>query len=96
MASYLMLGNFTDQGIRNVEETIKRGERFKEMAKECGVEIKELMWLLGDHDVFCIAEAENDHAITTLLLKAGSKGFIKTSTCRAFNKDEMSAIVEKM
>ena len=54
------------------------------------------MWLLGDHDVFCIAEAENDHALTTLLLKAGSKGFIKTSTCRAFNKDEMSAIVEKM
>ena len=46
MASYLMLGNFTDQGIRNVEETIKRGERFKEMAKEGGVEIKELMWLL--------------------------------------------------
>ena len=69
MASYLMLGNFTDQGIRNVEETIKRGERFKEMAKECGVEVKELMWLMGDHDVFCIAEAENDHAITTLLLR---------------------------
>ena len=60
------------------------------------MEVKELMWLMGDHDVFCIAEAENDHAITTLLLKAGSKGFIKTSTCRAFNKDEMSAIVEKM
>ena len=34
MASYLMLGNFTDQRIRNVEGTIKRGERFKEMAKE--------------------------------------------------------------
>ena len=96
MASYLMLVSFTDQGIRNVEETIKRGERFKEMAKECGVEIKELMWLLGDHDVFCIADAENDHAITTLLLKAGSKGFIKTSTCRAFSKDEMGAILQKL
>ena len=51
---------------------------------------------MGDHDVFCIAEAENDHAITTLLLKAGSKGFIKTSTYRAINKDEMGAIVQKM
>ena len=96
MAQYLIMGNFTDTGIKNVKETIKRGERFKEMAKECGVEIQELMWVLGDYDVFCLAEAPDDQTVTTLLLSAGSRGFVKTSSCRVFSKDEMSAIVQKM
>lgn len=96
MASYLIMGQFTDAGIKNVKETIKRSERFEEMAKECGVQIKEIMWLLGDYDVFSIAEADNDEAICTLLLKAGSRGFVKTSSHRAFTKVEMEAITAKM
>jgi len=90
------MGQFTDAGIKNVKETIKRSERFEEMAKECGVQIKEIMWLLGDYDVFSIAEADNDEAICTLLLKAGSRGFVKTSSHRAFTKAEMEAITAKM
>ena len=96
MASYLIMGQFTDAGIKNVKETIKRSERFEEMAKECGVKIKEIMWLFGDYDVFSIAEADNDEAICTLLLKAGSRGFVKTSSHRAFTKAEMEAITAKM
>ena len=96
MPSYLIMGKFTDQGIKNVRETITRGERFKEMAKGCGVEVKQLMWLMGDHDVFCIGEAKDDAAVCTLLLKSGSKGFVKTSSHRAFTKEEMSKIVSNM
>jgi len=33
MAKYHILGKFTDQGIKNVKETVKRSERFEEMAK---------------------------------------------------------------
>ena len=57
MAKYHILGKFTDQGIKNVKETVKRSERFEEMAKGKSVKIIEIMWLLGEHDVFCIAEA---------------------------------------
>ena len=31
MAKYILLVNWTDQGIRNVDETIGRAEAFKEM-----------------------------------------------------------------
>ena len=41
MATYIMLGNFTDQGIRNVRETTKRVQEFKEMAKKAGVTVKD-------------------------------------------------------
>ncbi|SVD57405.1 uncharacterized protein METZ01_LOCUS410259 [marine metagenome] len=96
MAKYHILGKFTDQGIKNVKETVKRSERFEEMAKGKGVEITEIMWLLGEHDVFCIAEAENDQTVTALLLQAGSLGFLTTSTSRAFTRDEMEDIVKQM
>jgi len=96
MPSYLIMGTFTDKGLENIEGTIERGDRFKEIAKECGVEIKELMWLMGEHDVFCLAEAQDDHTVCNLLLRAGSRGFVRTASHRAFSKDEMTKIVQAM
>ena len=37
MAIYIVLVNFTDQGIRNVKETTKRADATREMAKKFGV-----------------------------------------------------------
>ena len=35
MATYIVLGQFTDQGIRNIKETTKRAEGVKAAAKKC-------------------------------------------------------------
>jgi uncharacterized protein with GYD domain len=34
MATYILLSRFTDQGIRNVKDTTKRAEAFKETARK--------------------------------------------------------------
>jgi len=34
MASYILLMNFTDQGIRKIKDTPKRADAFKDMAKK--------------------------------------------------------------
>lgn len=96
MVNYLIMGKFTDLGIKNVKETIARSERFKEMAKECGVTIREIMWLTGDYDVFSIAEADDEKKIITLLLRAGSRGYVKTNSYRAFAKDEVTEMVKNL
>jgi uncharacterized protein with GYD domain len=36
MAMYVVLANFTDQGVRNVKDSTKRAEAFKELAKSSG------------------------------------------------------------
>jgi uncharacterized protein with GYD domain len=36
MATYILLANFTDQGIRKVKDSPKRADAFKDMAKKCG------------------------------------------------------------
>lgn len=96
MVNYLIMGKFTDLGIKNVKETIARSERFKEMAKECGVTIREIMWLTGEYDVFSIAEADDEKKIVTLLLKAGSRGYVTTNSYRAFAKDEVTEMVKSL
>ncbi|MBI4382719.1 MAG: GYD domain-containing protein [Nitrospinae bacterium] len=96
MATYLIMGKFTEQGIRNVKETTARADRFKEIAKECGVEVKEIMWLLGDYDVINIVEADSDLSISALLLRVGAWGNVRTTTYRAFSNKEMDEIIKKV
>ena len=96
MVNYLIMGKFTELGIINVKETIARSDRFKDIAKECGVTIKEIMWITGEYDVFSIAEAEDDKSIATMLLKAGSRGYVKTNSYKAFTKDEVTEMVKSL
>jgi uncharacterized protein with GYD domain len=93
MATYIVLAQFTDQGIRNIKETIKRSEAFKKAAKEKGVTISEMYWTMGQYDIVAIAEAEKDEAVTALLLGAGALGNVRTQSLRAFTSSEMSQIL---
>ena len=42
MSTYIMLANYTDQGIRNIKESPKRADAARDLAKSCGAEMKDL------------------------------------------------------
>jgi uncharacterized protein with GYD domain len=96
MATYLVLGQFTDQGIRNVKKTTKRAEDFKTMAAKAGATVKEVYWTLGHYDVASIVEAPDDATVNTLLVSVGALGNVRTQTLRAFSSVEMEQILDKM
>ena len=96
MAFYVVLANFTDQGIRNVKDTTKRAEAFKAMAEKSGVKINSLLWTLGKHDAVIIAEADDDIAATALNLSVATLGNIRTQTLRGFDAADMAKIIAKM
>ena len=96
MATYVVLGNFTDQGIRNVKDTVKRAEAFKGMAQKAGASVKEVYWTLGQYHIMTIVEAPDEEAATALGLSVGSLGNVRTQTLRAFGGDEMGRILGKM
>jgi len=93
MATYVILANFTDQGIRNVKDTVKRADVFKEMAKKKDVKVRDMYWTLGAHDVVAIIEAPNDEAITGLGLTLGMQGNVRTQTLRAYSASEIGKIL---
>lgn len=96
MAIYIMLGSFTDQGIRSVKDTVKRADAFKELAKGSGVTVKDIYWTLGQYDIVAIADAPDEMAMTGLGLALGKSGNVRTQTLRAFTQTDMSNILAKV
>jgi len=95
MATYIVLSNFTDQGIRSVKDTTKRADGVRDLAKKFGVTAKEFYWTLGSHDVVVIFDAPDDASMTALGMAIGAMGNVRTETLRAFSKDEMNGILGK-
>ena len=96
MATYILLSKFTDQGIRNVKDTTKRAEAFRELAKKAGATVKDLYWTLGQYDVVTILEAPDAASVTALGLSIGALGNVRTQTLPAFSAAEMGTILKKM
>ena len=94
--TYVMLLNFTDQGIRNVKDSPKRADAFKNTAKKAGATVKEVFWTLGQYDVVTIVEAPDDVTMTALGLATGKLGNVRTQTLRAFSAADMKNILGKM
>jgi uncharacterized protein with GYD domain len=96
MVTYIVLVNFTDQGIRNVKDTPKRAKAFEEMAKTFGATLKGLFWTQGQYDVVTIVEAPDEASAMALTLSLGALGNVRTQTLRAFSAADMTGIVGKM
>jgi len=96
MATYIALTNFTDQGIRNIQDTTKRAAAVRKMAKKFGVTMKEIFWTLGSFDMVVVFEAKDAASMTALGLSLGKAGNVRTQTLRAFSADEMDGILAKM
>ena len=95
MATYVVLLNFTDQGIRSVGDSPKRYEAFKTAAEKLDVKVKTAYWTVGAYDVVTTLEG-TDEAVTAALLKLGSAGNVRTQTLRAYTAEEFGRIVKKM
>jgi uncharacterized protein with GYD domain len=93
MATYILLGKFTDQGIRKIKDTTKRADAIREMGKKAGIDVKEMYWTLGQYDVAAILDAPDEAAATSLALSIGSQGNVRTQLMRAFTEDEIGPII---
>jgi uncharacterized protein with GYD domain len=96
MATYISLLQFTDQGIRNVSETIKRAEAATAEAEKMGAKITDAFWTMGTYDLVLLFDAPDDQTVSALSLKISSIGNVKSHTMRAFRREEMQNILAKI
>jgi uncharacterized protein with GYD domain len=96
MARYVSLLQFTDQGIRNVKDTVKRATAATAEAEKMGVKVTDAFWTMGAYDVVVLLDAPDDVTMTAFALKLGSLGNVKTQTMRAFGREEMERILAKV
>jgi uncharacterized protein with GYD domain len=96
MPTYIVLASFTEQGIKNVKDSPKRADAFKELAKKSGATVKDMFWTLGQYDIVAIVEAPDDVSVTALGLSTGKLGNVRTQTLRAFSASDMQNILGKV
>ena len=96
MPTYVTLMNWTDQGIRTVRDTVDRRGQADELAQKHGATIEEVYWTVGPYDIVTIVEAPDDESVTAMLLELGSAGNLRTTTLRAYDRDQMSGIIQRL
>jgi uncharacterized protein with GYD domain len=96
MPSYVCLIQFRDQGIRNIKDTVKRGDAAIAEAQKMGMKIVEEFWTMGAYDAVVVMEAPDDETMSAFILKVGSLGNVKAQTLRAFRRNEMEGILAKI
>ncbi len=93
MSGYVLLCNYTDQGIRNIKEVPKRRAAARELGKKLGVDIKAGYLALGTYDLIIHTEAASDEAMATFVLSLASKGNVRTTTVKVFPEAETDKII---
>ena len=93
MSFYLILWNYTDQGIKNVKESPKRADAFKSKLENAGGRLIETYYTFGKYDGVSIVEAPNDEILMSCLLSIGSQGNARTVTLKAFTYEDATKII---
>lgn len=95
MSTYVALLNFTQQGLQNIHESPHRSVAFKAVARKAGVKILHLLWTLGAHDGVIVFQAKDEAAAAGLMMALSALGNVHTTTMRAFDAAEFTAVVDK-
>ncbi len=93
MARYVVLFDWTDQGIRNAKDTVQRVNQARAAWEPRGVRIESIYWTLGDHDIVAVLDAPDDATLAASLLELAGAGNLRTKTLRAFDEGEMQAVL---
>ena len=96
MPTFMMSLNFTDQGIRNIKDAPKRAEAARDLAKKLGVEVKHLYLTAGESDLVVFLETPNGDNVAKFALALGSRGNVRTRTCRVWPAEEYVKFVSEL
>lgn len=93
MPSYLILANWTDQGIRNVKDSPARLESVKQAVQAAGGRLIFFYMLMGEYDIATLIEVADDATAARFALNTGMLGNIRSTTLKAFTEDEFRTII---
>ena len=96
MPTYVALIDWTDQGVRNFKDTVDRYEAAESAFESLGVRFTATWWTLGTHDIVATVEAPDDETLAAALLSVAGQGNIRTTTLRAFTREEMRTVIGKV
>jgi len=93
MATYIVLAQWTQKGVENVKQSPDRLEKFKELLKANGGQLKGFYLTMGRYDFVAICEMADDRAQARTILQLATGGSVRTETLKAFPESEYKEII---
>ena len=96
MPTYITLYRFTDQGINAIKDIPQLIEEAIKEYEAMGGKVIGVYAVMGEYDIVGIGELPNDEAAMTFALGLGSRGNVRSTTLKAFTKEEFAGMIKKL
>jgi len=96
MTTYVMLANWTDQGVLKAKDSPRRLDAAKKALKDMDDEFTFFFLTMGEYDIVAIYEAPDDAVAARFNLQLGMLGNIRTHTLKAFPEAAYREIINSL
>jgi uncharacterized protein with GYD domain len=96
MATFIILGNYTTQGITAIKESPARLDAAREGLQALGVTIKDFYLTMGKYDIVAVVEAPDTATAAKGLMVLGMAGNVGTVTLAALTESEFRKVVTEL
>ncbi len=96
MPVYISLFQWTDEGVKDVKNAVKRVEANIQMVQQAGGRVLGTYWTHGPYDFIAISEWPDEMMVSAAALTIAEKGKTHGMTLRAFSAEEMQHIIDTM
>ena len=93
MGKYIILADWTEQGIAKVKDSPKRLDAARKLAKKLGAKAGDFYMTIGKHDLLLHLEAPDDATVAKFVLSLAGGGNVRTTTLKAFSEAEYRKIL---
>jgi uncharacterized protein with GYD domain len=96
MAMFVVLGKFTDQGAKNIQNLRKNAEENMARGERLGVKIHGWYLTQGRYDIVVVAEAADAETMLAQSAGVAGTGNTRTETLRAYTLDQAEQAIKKV
>jgi len=96
MVRNILLMKLTDQGAKDIKNAPQRMGQAVKTLEKMGGKVIGLYAVTGEYDYIAIGEAPSEEAGIAFVMGLSALGNVRTTTCRAFTKEEFAEMVKKL
>lgn len=96
MPKYVLLLNYTDDGLRNVKYLPQHVSAIRQAVEAAGGRLPQIFLTMGQYDLIAIIEAPSDQTCCSIALGLSSLGNVRSTTLKAFGEDKLAEIAENV
>ena len=96
MPTYVVLGKYTEQGGRGINDAVSRANAIEQRLQQVGARLVSWHMTLGEYDLVTIIDVPSDEVALQLALEVAKVGNVRTTTLKAFTREEVAAVISRL